>query len=248
MTHWVHTLLRPGILISSRICSNRLAERDAGDDIQAETTPTPTKSNLQLAIASKEMLEDALHNRGNSKDVGWRRSKPPGDPILEASKTRTCNKSQAPAPITGNGNGDASHSTSASLPSLPLDPTSPNPPSNAVSPNPNPNQAAHPRPRLEFTPSLRAELARERAARSALKAEVEALSAALFEEGNKMAATERRARAEMQEELHTVKTQRDALKQALRVVESENAVLRGGEWTPTSGHSRPSSVTGSPTS
>ncbi|KZV98676.1 hypothetical protein EXIGLDRAFT_293426 [Exidia glandulosa HHB12029] len=284
------------------------------EQAELETTLTLTKSNLQLAIANNEMLEDALRNRGTSKDVGWRRSRPPGDPILEqaagtgspslaaatppsqpvspnppqqkdsrflsrfrfgssssgsgsangtASPKQTSpvsplppahsqsiddsyvQQSQPPALTNGNGNG-ANHLTSASLPSLPLDPTSPLPPSNAVSPNPN--QAAHARARLESAPSLRAELARERAARSALEAEIEALSAALFEEANKMVATERRARAEMQEELHTVKTQRDALKQALRVVESENGVLRGGEWTPTSGHSRPSSVAGSPTS
>ncbi|KZW01758.1 hypothetical protein EXIGLDRAFT_26501 [Exidia glandulosa HHB12029] len=283
------------------------------EQAELETTLTLTKSNLQLAIANNEMLEDALRNRGTSKDVGWRRSRPPGDPILEQaagsgspSLAAATPPSQPVSPNppqqkdsrflsrfrfgSGSGNGTASpkqtspvsprppahsqsvddsyvqqpqpyvnginapsanHLTSASLPSLPLDPTSPNPPSSAISPNPNapPTANANARARLESAPSLRAELARERAARSALEAEIEALSAALFEEANKMVASERRARAEMQEELHTVKTQRDALKQALRVVESENGVLRGGEWTPTSGQSRPGSVAGgSPTS
>ena len=41
-------------------------------DLQTELTLA--KSNLQLALANNEMLEDALRrDPGHSKDVGWRR-------------------------------------------------------------------------------------------------------------------------------------------------------------------------------
>ncbi|EJD42362.1 hypothetical protein AURDEDRAFT_152935 [Auricularia subglabra TFB-10046 SS5] len=249
---------------------------------EMETSLTLTRSNLQMAIANNEMLEDALRNRGTSRDVGWRRSRPPGDPILEASASTSTPPNSAafpaspnpptphhppppapqkegrflsrfrfggssspqqqsspvsprppghshsvddasfhPGPPSSNG---ANHLTSASLPYLPLDPPQPQPP----------------RTRLESAPSLRAELQKERAARAAIEAELESLSAALFEEANKMVADERRSKAEIMEELRTVSQQRDALKAALRVVEQENGVLRGGEWTPA--HSRPGSV------
>ena len=39
-----------------------------------ETQLTLAESNLKLALANNEMLEDALRNNSLSKDVGWRRS------------------------------------------------------------------------------------------------------------------------------------------------------------------------------
>lgn len=62
-----------------------------------ETQFTLAKSNLQLALANTEMLEDALRDRGaTTRDVGWRRSRPPGD--LEPPFTP--NNVPAPTPAT----------------------------------------------------------------------------------------------------------------------------------------------------
>lgn len=44
----------------------------AQTDLQTELQLT--KSNLQLALANNEMLEDALKQQGHVKDVGWRRA------------------------------------------------------------------------------------------------------------------------------------------------------------------------------
>ncbi|KIJ68060.1 hypothetical protein HYDPIDRAFT_165792 [Hydnomerulius pinastri MD-312] len=63
-------------------------------------------------------------------------------------------------------------------------------------------------------------------AKAALEAELESLSQALFEEANKMVATERIKRAETEEELLEVRLEKDALREALRLIEGENGRLR----------------------
>ncbi|KAJ3564620.1 hypothetical protein NP233_g8179 [Leucocoprinus birnbaumii] len=80
---------------------------------------------------------------------------------------------------------------------------------------------------------LNAELQKERSARKAaeqdktnLEAEIESLSQALFEEANKMVATERIKLAETEEELKQLQSEKDALKRALRLIEGENTTLR----------------------
>ncbi|KAG8797037.1 hypothetical protein FRC17_007869, partial [Serendipita sp. 399] len=65
-----------------------------------------------------------------------------------------------------------------------------------------------------------------------LEEELENLSQALFEEANRMVATERRQRAQIEEELHTARQEREALKGALRIVEGENTALRVGNPLP----------------
>jgi hypothetical protein len=60
-----------------------------------ETQLTLAESNLKLALANNEMLEDALRNGSLSKDVGWRRSsREPGStpPTTATSQThhQTC--------------------------------------------------------------------------------------------------------------------------------------------------------------
>ncbi|KAG1869756.1 hypothetical protein C8R48DRAFT_699609 [Suillus tomentosus] len=81
---------------------------------------------------------------------------------------------------------------------------------------------------------LQEQLERERLAhtlanaqKAAIEAELESLSQALFEEANKMVATERIKRAETEEELQEVRLEKDALKEALRLIEGENGRLRG---------------------
>ncbi|KAG1715626.1 hypothetical protein ID866_1550 [Astraeus odoratus] len=64
------------------------------------------------------------------------------------------------------------------------------------------------------------------AEKAALEAELESLSQALFEEANKMVATERIKRAETEEELRELRKEKDALREALRLVEGENGRLR----------------------
>ncbi|KAH7888906.1 hypothetical protein F5I97DRAFT_1856474 [Phlebopus sp. FC_14] len=80
---------------------------------------------------------------------------------------------------------------------------------------------------------LQEELLRERqahkaavAAKAALEAELESLSQALFEEANKMVATERIKRAETEEELSEMRKEKDALREALCLIEGENGRLR----------------------
>ncbi|KAF4620822.1 hypothetical protein D9613_000047 [Agrocybe pediades] len=111
---------------------------------------------------------------------------------------------------------------------------------------------------------LTAELAKERAAKkaiaeqkAALEEELESLSQALFEEANKMVATERKMRAETEEELKELKLEKEALKSALRLIDGENSHLResgllssphSDRGTPSQGgsrtHSRSSSEVG----
>lgn len=83
---------------------------------------------------------------------------------------------------------------------------------------------------------LQEQLERERLAhtlataeKAAIEAELESLSQALFEEANKMVATERIKRAETEEELQEVRLEKDALKDALRLIEGENDRLRGAQ-------------------
>ncbi|KAI6131604.1 hypothetical protein EDD16DRAFT_1537505 [Pisolithus croceorrhizus] len=69
------------------------------------------------------------------------------------------------------------------------------------------------------------------AEKAALEAELESLSQALFEEANKMVAAERIRRAETEEELQEARREKDALREALRVVEGENGQLRSANIT-----------------
>ncbi|KAI9571179.1 hypothetical protein HD554DRAFT_2079203 [Boletus coccyginus] len=86
---------------------------------------------------------------------------------------------------------------------------------------------------------LQEQLEREReahkvadAAKAALEAELESLSQALFEEANKMVATERMKRAETEEELNQTRLEKDALHQALKLIEGENGRLRSANAPP----------------
>ncbi|KAM6501520.1 hypothetical protein JOM56_001497 [Amanita muscaria] len=94
---------------------------------------------------------------------------------------------------------------------------------------------------------LSAELEKERAARktvleqkAALEDELESLSQALFEEANKMVATERIKRAETEEELKEARLEQEALRSALRLLEGENAHFRRGTQTAPPSISSPS--------
>ncbi|KXN80865.1 hypothetical protein AN958_07087 [Leucoagaricus sp. SymC.cos] len=107
---------------------------------------------------------------------------------------------------------------------------SPQVPPQAVSPVVSPPIPPHLTKELE---GLNAELEKERAARKTaeqektnLEAELESLSQALFEEANKMVAAERIKLAVTEEELNELRTEKEALKNALRLIEGENHSLR----------------------
>lgn len=73
--------------------------------------------------------------------------------------------------------------------------------------------------------SLTTELADLKRTNSAMEAELESLSQALFEEANKMVAEERKRRAEVEENLKEVREEREALKETVKVL--------GGKVSPT---------------
>ncbi|KAF8879222.1 hypothetical protein CPB84DRAFT_1793569 [Gymnopilus junonius] len=123
----------------------------------------------------------------------------------------------------------------------------PETPSGTPSQNTSPHLTSPSMPSLGLIPShtnakvkskeiedLTAELEKERTAKkliaqqkAALEDELESLSQALFEEANKMVADERKARAETEEELKELKLEKEALRSALRLIDGENAHLRG---------------------
>ncbi|KAI1794242.1 hypothetical protein LXA43DRAFT_167125 [Ganoderma leucocontextum] len=238
----------------------------AQTDLQTELTLA--KSNLQMALANNEMLEDALKrdHPGHSKDVGWRRmsareqnlkveaeaerrrstdslatdssssptpSQPPSavehSPVVPRSATMP---SPAPSSNTENrffrfrfGNGSSStsrpssprlsagqspmlngsHLTSASLPSL-------------VTPSDREKEIEELQHRLEVERKAHKDASD---AKNALEAEIESLSQALFEEANKMVATERMKLAETEEQLREAREQGEALKNVLRLFERD---------------------------
>ncbi|KAG9044618.1 hypothetical protein FS837_007843 [Tulasnella sp. UAMH 9824] len=155
------------------------------------------------------------------------------------------NKPAVMAPVGAVG-GSYAHLTSASLPSLHA--------TNSMTESPGPSRPSTPPPTKEDLAALRreldtlkAQLSTVQAEHSALKSshaaldtshktltqdkqsleeELESLSQALFEEANKMVADERKKCAAYQEELEVCRSEKDALKGALKVVEAENGLLR----------------------
>ncbi|KAF9482084.1 hypothetical protein BDN70DRAFT_875551 [Pholiota conissans] len=218
------------------------------------------KSNLQLVIANNEMLEDALKRdtSGQAKDVGWRRTSgrdTGAEPraSLERSQSVDFPADSSPPPSAAQDNRFFKFRFSSATPTA----TASRPPSRPESANGSP-QAHHltspslPSLRYKELDDLTAELEKERAARKAiadqkkaLEEELESLSQALFEEANKMVATERKMRAETEEELKEVKMEKEALRSALLLVEGENTSLRIYSPPPERPfHSRSSSQTG----
>ncbi|KAL7281371.1 hypothetical protein ACG7TL_004681 [Trametes sanguinea] len=237
-------------------------------DLQTELTLA--KSNLQLALANNEMLEDALRrDPGSSRDVGWRRM----------SAREQSLKAEAEAERRRSTDSLTSAELSSCSPTFPHPSPGPEPSPmplrSATAPSPAPTSegrffrfrfgngsttsASHPSsPRISGTQSpnmngshltsaslpslvsnkdyekeleeLQQQLEKERKAhkeaseaKAALEAEIESLSQALFEEANKMVATERRKLAETEEALREAREQGEALKNVLRLVERDSA-------------------------
>ncbi|KAI0633493.1 hypothetical protein C8Q77DRAFT_1057843 [Trametes polyzona] len=238
-------------------------------DLQTELTLA--KSNLQLALANNEMLEDALkRDPGSSRDVGWRRMSAREQHLkaeAEAERRRSTD-SLASAELSSTSPTLSLHSPAAPEPS-------PMPMRSATVPSPAPGSenrffrfrfgsgsgstSSHPSsPRLSGTQSpnmngshltsaslpslvpsrdydkeleeMQQQLEKERKAyrdaceaKTALESELESLSQALFEEANKMVATERRKLAETEEQLREAREQGEALKNVLRLFERDSA-------------------------
>ncbi|KIK05239.1 hypothetical protein K443DRAFT_130516 [Laccaria amethystina LaAM-08-1] len=199
------------------------------------------KSNLQLVISNNEMLEDALkrENSTQSRDVGWRRTSGRDDSRSALERSQSVDYAytvETPSPPvsanTDNRFFKFRFSSSTAPPSRPNSSTRPGTSSSALSSPSMPSLPSHVKELEELT----AELAKERAAKktitdekAALEAELESLSQALFEEANKMVATERIKRAETEEELKELRQEKEALRSALRLIEGENFTLRSSE-------------------
>ncbi|KAK0462350.1 uncharacterized protein EV420DRAFT_1477088 [Desarmillaria tabescens] len=139
--------------------------------------------------------------------------------------------------FTSSNNGSRT-SSRPGTPNLGNGPSSPNPTLTSPSMPSLPVMASVNASKDKELEELAASLENERAAhkivigeKAALEAELESLSQALFEEANKMVATERIKRAETEEELREARQEKEALKSALRVVEGENVHLRGSSST-----------------
>ncbi|KAJ6608431.1 hypothetical protein B0H10DRAFT_2302808 [Mycena sp. CBHHK59/15] len=185
------------------------------------------KSNLQLVISNNEMLEEALKAGGpGARDVGWRRwSAREGEQRSVSGASIDHERPASVDPYTANGAAppakDADSPTDGSRffkfrfagGDAPVD--------------------ARADVAVAALEELAAELERERTARAAvarekaaLEAEIESLSQALFEEANRMVASERIRRAETEAELVEARQEKEALRSALRVIEGENVELR----------------------
>ncbi|KAI0338274.1 hypothetical protein BDW22DRAFT_1363153 [Trametopsis cervina] len=231
-------------------------------DLQTELTLA--KSNLQLALANNEMLEDALRRDGpgHSKDVGWRRWSAKEQREREAADSRRQSTDSigsvdiiAPSPLLPqaspsitsaaeprffkfrfgsstpgtqsprmpgsmspiiNGQMHAAHLTSASLPSL-------------VPARDKEKEVE------DLTTQLEEEKQKHRAAqkaKEALEAELESLSQALFEEANKMVAMERMKLAETEDELKEAQAEKEALRSALRLMQSQESETSSRQGSP----------------
>ncbi|KAK0240976.1 hypothetical protein EDD85DRAFT_817211 [Armillaria nabsnona] len=158
---------------------------------------------------------------------------PPPPPPPQQQDTRFFHKFR----FTSSNNGSRA-SSRPGTPNLGNGPSSPNPTLTSPSMPSLPVMASVNASKDKELEELAASLEKERAAhkliigeKAALEAELESLSQALFEEANKMVATERIKRAETEEELKEARQEKEALKSALRVVEGENVHLRGSSST-----------------
>ncbi|KIY68316.1 hypothetical protein CYLTODRAFT_443432 [Cylindrobasidium torrendii FP15055 ss-10] len=201
----------------------QLAERDVELGV--------SRSNLKMVTANNEMLEEAL--RG-ANGVGWHR-RGESAPTPPPPDTKFLNKFRFSRPSTPSTPGQSpTLSHSASTPNL-LAGTSED----------DEQHLKEETERLERRQKeLEDLLEKEKQARTSLEAELESLSQALFEEANKMVATERRKRAEIEDELREIVQEKDALKNALRIVEGENMRFRASstDSLPLTGHARNDSL------
>jgi hypothetical protein len=235
---------------------------------ETETQLALARSNLQMAQANTDLLDDALKRanasaRSSAPPSGWRHSSADSSASGPAPETPTSpdsagvaepkrekegffasfGRAHGPPPQALAALRGQNHAASASMPSL-LPAAGADAAAAAAAADAAKKQVE------DLTKALDAERARsEKAAedKTALEGELESLSQALFEEvclpaslftsvaeytlmthaqANKMVASERMRAAEAAEEATEAARQRDALAQALRVLEAENLALK----------------------
>ncbi|KAJ7056598.1 hypothetical protein C8F01DRAFT_1233703 [Mycena amicta] len=211
------------------------------------------KSNLQLVIANNEMLEEALRSGGgNGRDVGWRRSSGTGARQQQSAQHENNgdhSPNSSPTDSQGNSGVASSSNTRPGTPTISAsDPTRPRTLDVAqlaiAASRWTYRRGGGTQIKLGSTLSEREQRRRKiRGEKTALEAELESLSQALFEEANNMVASERKARAEAEgrlaklgrevqsvreigEELKEVRQEKEALRSALKIIEGENESLR----------------------
>ncbi|KAF8170825.1 hypothetical protein K438DRAFT_1853317 [Mycena galopus ATCC 62051] len=202
------------------------------------------KSNLQLVIANNEMLEEALKS-GGGRDVGWRRSSAAGSTSAAASTSRPASldashSSHSPNPANASPNPNESPTEAASatphiavlaVPPLRLFLAS-LPEEEALSLALQKARADAERERqLAIRERKAADKARADAVAAArdkiaLEGEIESLSQALFEEANKMVATERMRRAEAEGEVAKLRAETEKLKPLAQELAKTRSALR----------------------
>ncbi|KAJ7457843.1 hypothetical protein FB451DRAFT_1509183 [Mycena latifolia] len=199
------------------------------------------KSNLQLVIANNEMLEEALKSGGGGgRDVGWRRASGTANSRSgsgDAERAVSGDGSTTPNPPTPNPNGSPTDGSSRFFKTFfngrPGTPTTQTHQTHLTSPSLPSLHASHEdelgaalqtarasaeKARQEAerehqaAEKARAEAARAAQDKAALEAEIEALSQALFEEANRMVASERMRRADAENELAKLKPLTEELK------------------------------------
>ncbi|KAG6915142.1 hypothetical protein DXG01_013059 [Tephrocybe rancida] len=191
------------------------------------------KSNLALVSANNEMLEDALKQRDSTtQNVGWRRTSGRAystDDALQHAGDQTPTDTNSPAQessrffkfrFTPGGGASVSHPGSPAIPGANLN--SPSLPALGVVKERDRERDKEREKELEKELE-EARRGREAAKKEkeALEEELESLSQALFEEANKMVASERIRRADVEEELREAKLEKDALRSALRLLEGQ---------------------------
>lgn len=216
---------------------SRRRSSSSGDSNSISTSPTiPTAPSGPAAPAESSRFFKFRFGAGVRDSVS-------------AKVSPTLPNKPAIMPPVGSISGNYAHLTSASLPSLHATTTT-----TTVTESPGPSRPSTPPPTKEDLTALRRELDSLKAQfstmqteHSALKSshasldashktltkdkqsleeELESLSQALFEEANKMVADERKKCAAYEEELEVCRSEKDALKGALKVVEAENGMLR----------------------
>ncbi|EPQ56862.1 hypothetical protein GLOTRDRAFT_137360, partial [Gloeophyllum trabeum ATCC 11539] len=202
--------------------------RTSGDEMhldsphpQAESSPTSPVMPPPSANGTSDSRFFKFRFGSGSGNATQQRALSPGTKTLTRSQSSVMPSSPlSPAP---NPSPQPSHLASASLPSL--------------IPAPSAKEFAEMKHKLEIVSKqldeVKKELDQERTKRNSvseekerLEGELESLSQALFEEANKMVASERIKRAETEEELKQTLAEKTALKEALRLLERENGELR----------------------
>ncbi|KAG8913508.1 hypothetical protein FRC01_004505 [Tulasnella sp. 417] len=227
--------LRKVLLVADRMSETLASLRSAQQSLESqnrtlrdretelETSLLLANSNLTLERANNEMLEEALKREGGAaKDIGWKRwsereglkraaSGPGSGEIQRTSTPQPEGEDGSRRRSSSSGGGDSnSVATSPTIPAAPSSPAAPAESSRFF--------------KFRFGAGVRDSVSAKISPTQPNKPAV--MAPAGFEEANKMVADERKKCAAYEEELEVCRSEKDALKGALQVVEAENGLLR----------------------